>query len=90
MKVDLCVRAVREPEKSIKKDNNVIFHVLCEGGTAKGGELKLGTFVEHMDIINHANFYLCLMNIFRDNGVKNKDLPLNGKWLLRHCLALPR
>jgi hypothetical protein len=27
------------------------------GGTPKDGELKLGTFVELMDIINCTNFY---------------------------------
>jgi hypothetical protein len=38
------------------------------GGTPKDGELKLGTFVELIDIINHTNFYLFLMNSFRASG----------------------
>jgi hypothetical protein len=65
MKIDLCVWAVREPEKTKKKlKKDVIFHV-CVGGTLKDGELKLGTFVEFTDvIINHTNFYLFLMNGF--------------------------
>jgi hypothetical protein len=40
------------------------------GGTPKDGELKLGTFVEPMDLINRTNLYLCLMNSFRASGVK--------------------
>jgi hypothetical protein len=68
MKIDLFVRAVREPEKiiKIKKDNNVIFHVCA--GTPKDGELKLGKFVEPMDVIIHTNFYLFLVNSFRASG----------------------
>jgi hypothetical protein len=38
------------------------------GGTSKDNELKLGTFVELMDIINHTNFYLFLVNSFRASG----------------------
>jgi hypothetical protein len=60
------------------------------GVTPEDGELKLGTFVELADVINHTNFYLFRMNSFRASGVKNEDLPLKGIWLLQHCLALPR
>jgi hypothetical protein len=69
MKIDLFVRAVREPEKIIKirKGQRYISRV-CGGGTPKDGELKLGTFVEPMDVINHTNFYLFLMNSFRASG----------------------
>jgi hypothetical protein len=38
------------------------------GGTPKDGELKLGIFVEPMNIINYTNFYLFLMNSFWDSG----------------------
>jgi hypothetical protein len=59
------------------------------GGTPEDGELKLGTFVEPMDIINLASLYLSLMISFKASGVKNEDLFLKGMWLLQHCLALP-
>jgi hypothetical protein len=42
-----------------------------QGRTPIGGELKLGTFVEPMDIINLANFYLFLVNSFRASGGSN-------------------
>jgi hypothetical protein len=38
------------------------------GGTPEDGKLKLGTFVEPIDVINHTNFYLILMNSFRASG----------------------
>jgi hypothetical protein len=43
-----------------------------------------------MDLINNANFYFFLMNSFRASRGSKMDLPLKGKWLLQHCLALPR
>jgi hypothetical protein len=93
MKIDLFVRAVREPKKTKlknKKGQQRYISRICGVGTPKDGELKLGTFVEPMNIINPTNFYLFLMNSFRASGVKNEDLPLKGIWLLQHCLALPR
>jgi hypothetical protein len=39
-----------------------------QSGTRKGGELKLGTFVEPMDIINRIIFHLFLMNNFWASG----------------------
>jgi succinate dehydrogenase flavin-adding protein (antitoxin of CptAB toxin-antitoxin module) len=72
MKIDLFVRAVHEPKKIIikikKRDKDVILHVYAEAEPPKDGELKLGTFVELMDIINDTNFYLFLMNSFRASG----------------------
>jgi hypothetical protein len=71
MKIDIFVRTVREPKKTIetyKKDNNVIISRVCGGGTPKDGELKLDTFVELVNIINHTSFYLFLMNSFRASG----------------------
>jgi hypothetical protein len=70
MKIDLFVRAVREPEKikKNKKGQQRYISRMRGGGTPKDGELKLGTFVEPMDIINHTNFYLFLMNSFRASG----------------------
>jgi hypothetical protein len=84
MKIDLFVRAVREPKKTKKSKKKVqqrYISRICGGGTPKDGELKLGTFVEFMDVINHTNFYLFhVMNSFRasSGGVKNEDLPLKG------------
>jgi hypothetical protein len=70
MKIDLFVRAVREPEKIIKIEKGQQRYIsrICGGGTPKDGELKLGAFVELVDIINHTNFYLFLMNSFRASG----------------------
>jgi hypothetical protein len=69
MKIDLFVDAEREPNKivKIKTDNNVIFHIYG-GVTPNNGELKLGTFVELADFINHTNFYLFRMNSFWTSG----------------------
>jgi hypothetical protein len=93
MKIDLFVRAVREPRKIIKvnqKRTTTLYFTYMRGGTPKDGKLKLGTFVELIDVMNHTNFYLFLMNSFRASGVKNEDSPLKGIWRLQHCLALPR
>jgi hypothetical protein len=50
MKIDLFVRAVREPKKEKnKKGQQRYISRICGGGTPKDGELKLGTFVEPMD-----------------------------------------
>jgi hypothetical protein len=70
MKIGLFVRAVREPKKIIKNKKGQQRYIsrICRGGTPKDGELKLGTFVELMDIMNHTNFYLFLMNSFRASG----------------------
>jgi hypothetical protein len=72
MKIGLFVRAVREPNKVIKKiykkGQQRYISRICGRGTPKDGELKLGTFVERMDVINHTNFYLFLMNSFRASG----------------------
>jgi hypothetical protein len=70
MKIDLFVRAVREPKKiiKIKKGQQRYISRICGGVTPNDGELKLGTFVELADVINHTNFYLFLMNSFRASG----------------------
>jgi hypothetical protein len=71
MKIDLFVRAVREPKKIIKKNKKGqqrYISRICGGGTPEDGELKFGTFVELVDIINRTNFYLFLMNSFRASG----------------------
>jgi hypothetical protein len=74
VKIDLFVRAVREPKKIIKKikikRQQRYISRICGGGTPKDGELKLGTFVELVDVINRTNFYLFLMNSFRASGVQ--------------------
>jgi hypothetical protein len=76
--------------RALKIGQQRYFSRIYGGATPKGGELKLGTFVEPLYLINHTNFYLFLMNSFRGRGVKNEDLPLKGIWLLQHCLTLPR
>jgi hypothetical protein len=72
MKIDLFVRAVREPKKIIieNKEGGQQRYIsrLCRGGTPEDGELKLGTFVKPVDVINHTTFYLCLMNSLRVSG----------------------
>jgi hypothetical protein len=58
MKMDLFVRAVRERKKvkKINKGQQRYISRICGGGTPKDGDLKLGTFVELMDVIKHTNF----------------------------------
>jgi hypothetical protein len=58
MKIDLFVRAVREPKKIKRKEKGQQRYIsrICGGGTPKDGELKLGTFVQLLDVINHTNF----------------------------------
>jgi hypothetical protein len=73
MKIGLVVRAVREPKKiinkkKIKKGQQRYISRICRGGTHRDGKLKLGTFVELMNLINHAKFYSFLMNSFRASG----------------------
>lgn len=55
-----------------------------------GGMMKLGTFVESPDVINHANFHFYLMNSLQASGGQKEVLPLKYIRLLQHCLALPR
>jgi hypothetical protein len=38
------------------------------GGTPSGGMMKLGTFIDLLDVINHANFNLHMMIILRASG----------------------
>jgi hypothetical protein len=69
MKIDLFFRAVREPKKiKNKKGQQRFIPRICGGGTPEDGELKLDAFVELMDIMNHSNFYIFLMNSFRASG----------------------
>jgi hypothetical protein len=68
MKIDLFVRAVREPEKIIKKvrkGQQRYISLMRGGGTPKDDKLKLVTFVEPMDLVNDSTFYLFLINSFR-------------------------
>jgi hypothetical protein len=70
MKIDPFIRAVREPAKikKMKKGQQRYISRICGGGTPNGGALKLDTFVELMDVINHTNFYLIPINSFRASG----------------------
>jgi hypothetical protein len=68
MKIDLFVWAVRENNKRNKRGQQRCISRICGGGTPKDGELKLGTFSEHMNVINRTNFDLFLMNSFRASG----------------------
>jgi hypothetical protein len=80
MKIDLFVRAVRESKKIIKKETKKgqqrYISRIRGCGIPKDGELKLGTFVELMDLINHTNFYIFLMNSFRASGGSNMRIYL--------------
>jgi hypothetical protein len=66
MKIELFVRAVREPKKIIKKKNKKgqerYISRICRGGTPKDGELKFGTFVELVDI-NQLYQFLSLSDV---------------------------
>jgi hypothetical protein len=55
------------------------------GGTPEYGEMKLGTFVELLYVINHATFYSFLTNT-RLSGTAVFPFEM----LRQHCLALPR
>jgi hypothetical protein len=70
MKIDLFVRAVRERENKKQNKRGLQRYIsrMRGGGTPKDGELKLGTFVELANVINHANFYLFLVYSFRASG----------------------
>jgi hypothetical protein len=71
MKIDLFVGAVRDlREQERKKGQQHYISRICGGETPIDGELKLGAFVELVDIINHINFCLFLMNSFRASGVQ--------------------
>jgi hypothetical protein len=69
MKIELFVRAVREPKKikKMKKEQRYMSRI-CGGGSPEDGELKFGTFVELVDVINCTNFYIFLMYSFRASG----------------------
>jgi hypothetical protein len=49
---------------------------ICGGGTSKDGDLKLGAFVELMNVMNQTNFSLFLMNIFWARGVSKMRIYL--------------
>jgi hypothetical protein len=90
MEIKPFVRAVRERKKIMKKiikGQQLYVSRMCRGGIPKVSELKLGTFVDLVEIINHTNFHLFLMNIFGLVGVKFEDLPLKGIWLLLPCAS---
>jgi hypothetical protein len=43
-------------QKRNKKGQQRYISRICGGGIPKDGELKLGAFVELVDVINHTNF----------------------------------
>jgi hypothetical protein len=53
--------------KKKKGQQSYITHVR-ESGTPIGVMMKLGTFVDVLDVLNNAQFYLHTMNIFRASG----------------------
>ena len=70
MKIGLSVRAVRVPQKILKKKTKKQGHEpyisrIREGGTPVGGMMVLGTLVEPPDVMNHANSHLHRMNSLR-------------------------
>jgi hypothetical protein len=61
------------------------------GGTPEGDQMKLGTFVELLDVMNRANFHISLMDsLWAIARGKKEVLPVKCKRLLQPCLALPR
>jgi hypothetical protein len=50
-----------------KGQQRSISRVRC-GRTPPGGKMKLDTFVDPLDVINHAKFNLHSMNILRASG----------------------
>jgi hypothetical protein len=68
MKIDVFVRAVREPEKGKKirkKDNNVIFHVCVGAEPLKMASWNLAYLLNPWTLSITALFYLFLRNSFR-------------------------
>jgi hypothetical protein len=82
MKIELFIRAVCEPKKiETIRTTTLRFTYMRGGRNTEDGELKLGAFVEPVEIINHTNFYFFLIIVFGLAGGKNEDLPLKGIWL---------
>ena len=98
MKIGSAVWAVREPQKMVKKNKKIknkgqqrYISRVRGGETPIGGMMKLGTFVDVPDVMNHANFHLRVMgSLGAGRGSRRGVLPLKCIWLLQHCLALPR
>jgi hypothetical protein len=65
MKIDLFVRVIKNKNK---KGQQRYISRICGGGTPEDDELKFGTIVELMDIIDRTNFHLFLMNSFQASG----------------------
>jgi hypothetical protein len=80
MKIGRSVRAVGELRKIIffneEKGQQRYISRVCGGGTRKGGIMKLGTFVDVADVINHAKFHLPKINILRASGGSKKRIGL--------------
>jgi hypothetical protein len=57
------------------------------GGTVGGGNMKLGTFVEPLDVMNHATFHLYLMISLR--VAKSQKRGFAFEMHMAHCPALP-
>jgi hypothetical protein len=69
MKIGRLVRAVGELKKIFfklhKKRQQRYISRVCGGGILQGGTVKLGTFVDVLDFMNHAKFHLRKMSISR-------------------------
>jgi hypothetical protein len=57
MKIGWSVRAVREPKKKRKKGYKRCIARVRGGVTPIGGMMKLGTLVQRLDVMNHAEFH---------------------------------
>jgi hypothetical protein len=58
-------KLVKKNRKKIKKIYSVIFHVCVGAEPPLGGMMKLCTFVDPLDVMNHTTFHHHMMNILR-------------------------
>jgi hypothetical protein len=72
MKIGFSVRALRESEKilfkKMKKGQQRYISRMQGGGTPSASMMKPGTVVELSNIMNRANFHVCLMSSLRASG----------------------
>jgi hypothetical protein len=94
MKISCLVRAVGELKRiflRIWRNRHQRYTSRWRGGGTPAGKIMiLGTFVDLLEVINHASLHLHMMNSLRASGGQEKGFSLKCMRLLQHCLALPR